>query len=315
MNSGLAKNISSLALAAGLPFGTLLHLPAPTETIYKHTAQGDLKLYCFESKQRMPDVKVPAVLWIHGGGWTGGTCESFFPLARYTATRGAESFVVQYRLANTNGTVTVADCVADCKSAVRYLRGHSAELGIDPERIAIIGESAGGHLAACVAVLENFDDPADDLKISARPNAVVLYNPLTDFTQSQFLRLFTNALPAEAAVKQAHALSPLMHVHSNLPPVLCIHGLADTVVSPEQSQKFALALKNNGNRCELMLLPETPHAFLIPNYKCSEQTVVNALLIGDKFLTSLGWFAGEPNLVASDPPAWQAKWPAPKNRK
>ena len=302
-------------LAAAIPFGTLLHQPAPSELVYKHTVNADLKLFCFQPVDSNTNTTRPAALWIHGGGWTGGTCESFFPLARYTATRGAASFVVEYRLAKTNGTVTVADCVADCKSAVRYLRGHATELGVDPHCIAVIGESAGGHLAACVGVLDGFDDPTDDLKISARPNALVLYNPLTDFTQSNFLKLFTNGVTTDSKLKFACELSPLFHIHSNQPPTICLHGLADTVVSPDNSRQFAEAMRKAGNRCDLALLPETPHAFLIPNYKCSEATVVNSLLIADKFFVSLGWFSGEPNLVVSDPPSWIPKWPPTKTSK
>ena len=309
MNFLSSHNISSVACAAMLPFGTLLHQPVPTEVVYKHTAQGDLQLFCFQPTDDKSKGACPAAVWIHGGGWTGGTCESFFPMARYTTARGAASFVVQYRLANTNGTVTVADCVADCKSAVRYLRSHAAELGIDPYRIAVIGESAGGHLAACVGVLDGFDDPTDNLKISARPDALVLYNPLTEFTKSNFLKLFENAASANGKLKLAHELSPVFYVRSNLPPTICIHGLADTVVSPDNSRNFAAAMKQAGNRCDLVLLPETPHAFLIPSYKCSEAVVVNALLLSDKFLTSLGYFSGEPNLTVSDPPAWTPKWP------
>ena len=301
------RKISSLALAALLPFGSLLHTPAPKEIVYKQTREGALKLFCFGCETNNV-VARPAVIWIHGGGWTGGTCESFFPMARYTASRGAASFVVAYRLAKTNGMLTVADCVADCKSAVRYLREHAAQLGVDSHRIAVIGESAGGHLAACVGVLEGFDDPTDDLKISARPDALVLYNPLTDFTKSNFLKVFTNGVAVDGKLKLARELSPVFFVRSNLPPAICIHGLADTVVSPDNSKYFAAAMTRAGNLCDLVLLPETPHAFLIPNYKCSEAVVVNALLIADKFLTSLGYFSGEPTLTASDPPSWMPKW-------
>ena len=85
------------------------------------------------------------------------------------------------------------------------------------------------------------------------------------------------------------------------------------MIAPDQSRRFAAAMKRSGNRCDLLLLPETPHAFLIPNYKCSEEVVVNALRLGDKFLTSLGFLDGEPTLTVDDPPAWQAKWhPTPE---
>ena len=311
----LLRQIPAVVLATALPFGTLQHQPAPLELIYKHTISGDLKLFYFPPAGSKSGAARPATLWIHGGGWTGGTCESFFAMARYTATRGAASFVVEYRPVNTNGTVTVADCVADCKSAVRYLRRHAVELGVDPQRIAVIGESAGGHLAACVGTFDGFNDPADGLTISARPDALVLYNPLTDFTQSNFLKLFTNGAATVEKLKLARELSPLLHIRAGQPPAICIHGLADTVVTPDHSSDFAEAMRKAGNRCDLVLLPETPHAFLIPNYKCSEAVVVNALRLGDQFLTSLGYFSSEPNLVVSDPPSWTPKWPPAKNTK
>ncbi len=60
---------------------------------------------------------------------------------------------------------------------MRYLRGHAAELGIDPQKIAIEGESAGAHIAACTGTLETYDDPKDDLSVSCVPNALLLYFP------------------------------------------------------------------------------------------------------------------------------------------
>ena len=309
MKSGLPPLPLTLALAAALPFGSLLQQPPPEELVYRHAATGNLKIYEFPAAGR-PDTAVPAVVWIHGGGWTGGNCESFFPLARYTAARGAASFVVEYRLVKPGGP-TMADSIADCKSALRYLRGHAAELKLDPHRLALVGESAGGHLAAAVATLDGFDFPTDDRSISARPDALVLYNPCVDLGHSQFGHLVPNMAPESPARQQelADEYSPLAHVRPGLPPTLCIHGLADTVISPEQSRQFADAMTQAGNRCDLALLPGLPHAFLIPNYKCSEQVVVDALRRGDVFLTSLGYFSGESNLSISDPPAWKPKWP------
>lgn len=299
-------------LAAVIPLGVLLYQPVPIELAYKQAGSVGLKLFCFRPGDAKSGGQHPAAIWIHGGGWTGGTCESFFPMARYTATRGAVSFVVEYRLLRP-GVTTVVDCVADCKSAVRYVRSHAKELGVDPQRIAVLGESAGGHLAACVGLLDGFDDPLDDLSVSARPDALVLYNPLTDFTQSSFFRLFTNGVSADKALKRAREFSPLFQVRTGQPPTICVHGLADTVVSPDDSRRLATAMKTAGNRCDLVLLPDTPHAFLIPNYKCSERVVVNALQLGDRFLTSLGWFTGDSTLTVSDPPAWTPKWPPAKN--
>jgi acetyl esterase/lipase len=292
--------------------------PSPCELVYKHTSFGDLRLYEFKPADGGSGKGQLAVLWIHGGGWTGGTSESIFPLARYTASRGAVSFVVDYRLV-TPGRITVADAVGDCRSAVRFVRGHAAQLGIDPNKIAVVGESAGGHLAASVATLEEINDPSDHLTISARPDALLLYNPITDFTSvGPLAKVLEEVAPRSAGnsapytpdarrLEAARRLSPVSHVRAGLPPTIEIHGLADTVVSPEQSRSFAKAMRDAGNRCDLLLLPEAPHAFLIPNYKCSEEVVGQALRLGDKFLASLGYLSGRPTLMQSDPPAWRPR--------
>lgn len=284
----------------------LLYQPAPEEIVYKRLASRDLRLFRFSAVKASSEEPRPAVIWIHGGGWKGGTYESFYPLARYTAERGAESFVVEYRLVE-DGKTSVGDCVADCKSAVRYLRRNAEALGIDPERIAVVGESAGGHLAACVGTLDGFNDPADDLNVSSRPNALVLYNPLTRFEGSRFAKFFTDVVSEQEADRAMRELSPLLYVRSGLAPTLCVHGLADTVVLPDDSRLFAIAMEQVGNRCDLVLLPDTPHAFLVPNYKSSESDVVRTLRLADEFLISIGYFSGSPTLVVSDPPAWIGK--------
>ena len=78
MNFLSGHNISSVACAAMLPFGTLLQQPVPTEVVYKHTAQGDLQLFCFQPTDDKSKGACPAAVWIHGGGWTGGPANRFF---------------------------------------------------------------------------------------------------------------------------------------------------------------------------------------------------------------------------------------------
>jgi acetyl esterase/lipase len=295
----------AIIMAAALPMADLMRQPVPETIPYQQTAQGTLKLFYFKPAKADSRTLHPAAIWIHGGGWTGGNCESFFPMARYTAARGAASFVVEYRLVRTNGP-TIEDSISDCRAAVRYVRSHAEKLGIHPCQIALIGESAGGHLAACAGLMPTDSSPVED-RVSARPDALVLYNPLTDFTRSGFARLITNSLPPGDALNKMRELSPLFHARPGHPPTLCIHGLADTIISPEQSRLFAEAMVKAGNRCDLVLLPDTPHAFLIPNYKCDEAVVVDALRRADDFLSSLGYFSGCPSLTISDPPAWEPK--------
>ena len=297
---------------------SLLRGPEMTEVVVKAIGTEKVKIYYIKPIDIKPGEKRTAVVWIHGGGWTGGSTESFFLHARYFAFHGAVGFCIEYRLVKANGT-TVAGCLADCKSAIRYIREHAAELGVDPDKIVVMGDSAGGHLASCLGTIDGFDDPTDNLKVSAKPNAMVLYNFLSDFTGSVFInRIIGGAaldkkptpeslIPTKDQVELAKKLSPLYNIHKNQPPTLVMHGIDDTVILPEQSIQFTEAMKKAGNQCKLILLPETTHAFVCANWKAPEEVVVNAIREADKFLISLGFLKGEPSLVVSKTPAWIPK--------
>ena len=224
---------------------------------------------------------------------------------------------VNYRLFKARGP-TIADCLADCKSAIRYLRTHARELGIDPQKIVVLGDSAGGHLAAALGTIEGFDDPADDLSVSARPDAVVCYNPIVDFTDRAWIKfilggaaLDRSALPraltpSQAQFELAQRLSPRFCVKAGQPPTLVMHGLADTVVSAEQSRQFASLMQRAGNRCDLVLLDGAQHAFVIARYTAPEERVVDAIRKTDAFLVSLGMLSDAPTLQVGPEPAWSS---------
>ena len=295
---------------------SLLRGPAMTEIVIKKIKNDEVKLFYIKPNDNNPVKNRTAVVWIHGGGWTGGITETFFPHARYFASRGAVGFCIHYRLVKADGSVTVGDCLADCKSAIRYIREHAEELGIDPDKIIVAGDSAGGHLASCLGTIDGFDDQSDNLKSSAVPNAMVLYNPLSDFTTSPFInRIICGAaldkkptpesqMPNSEQLELARKLSPLYNVHKNQPPTLVLHGTDDTVILPEQSVQFTEAMKKAGNKCELILFPKTKHAFVCVNWKSPEEEVVNAIVEADRFLISLKYLKGKPTLVISKQPAW-----------
>ncbi len=305
-------------LAASAPatsFGEFLRDAQPPESIEYAKRDGKpLVLYAFKPTGQKPGA--PALVLIHGGGWVGGTPDAFMLLARYFSTRGLATFNITYRLAKP-GEVGVEDCLKDCRSAIRYIRAHAGELGIDPNRIAVLGDSAGGHLAAALGTLTGFDHPDDNLSIPPAPDAMVLFNPIVDMTEGEWIRFAVggNALAdrksklpdSSADVEAARKLSPVFHVRPGQPPALLMHGLNDKVVPATQAGRFAEAAKAAGNRCDLILLPEAGHAFIVPNYKSPEPAVVAAAHEADRFLASLGWVQGSPTLVPSDPPAWQPR--------
>jgi formylglycine-generating enzyme required for sulfatase activity/acetyl esterase/lipase len=225
----------------------------------------------------------PAVVFIHGGGWGSGNPDQWFPQSRYFALRGAVGVCVQYRLAR--DTDTPAICFSDCKSAIRYLRVHASELGVNPNQIAVVGESAGGHLAAALGTVSGFDDPGDDLRVSARPDALVLLNPITDLTTRW----------GESLGANARALSPLHHISTNTPSTLLVHGTADSVVDIHHSRAFLQAMRACGSAARLVELPGADHAFAVFGYGPARFNA-EAIILIDRFLAELGYIQGKPTL-------------------
>jgi len=146
--------------------------------VYKTIDGTELRLYVLKPADWKKSDTRPAIVFCHGGGWTGGTPSQFEEQAKYLAGRGMVCVHVQYRLLKGDAKALPIVCIQDAKSAMRWVRSHAAELGIDPNRIAAADGSAGGHLAAFVGIMDTFDDPKDDLTVWPRANALVLFNPV-----------------------------------------------------------------------------------------------------------------------------------------
>ncbi len=300
-----------LALRA-VTFSELLSPPAPPGTI-AYAAGPEQTLLRFAPADLKPGESRPAIVLIHGGAWVGGSAEIFFPHARYFASRGIVAFSINYRLIKPGGP-GMQECVDDCRAALAYIRKHAAELGVDPTKIAVMGDSAGGHLAA---VLSTIPDGAP------LPAAAVLCNPIVDLTDPSWIpfviggKALEKKAPPEAKIptveqtELAKALSPQFQVRPGLPPTLIMHGADDHVVSPEQVERFARAMSAAGNACTLQMIEGARHAFIVPKYTAPEALVVETLRKADTFLATLGLVKGEATLEISNPPAWEV--PAKKN--
>ncbi len=120
----------------------------------------------------------PAIVFFFGGGWTTGTPVQFYTECRHFAAQGYVAITADNRISSTHAGATAFSSVADAKSAIRHLRSHATEPGIDPHRIVAAGASAGGHLAAATALLPGLDDPSDDPAVSPRPDALLLWYPV-----------------------------------------------------------------------------------------------------------------------------------------
>ena len=251
--------------------------------VYKTVGDVKLTLSIFEPASG-PKSGRPAIVFFFGGGWTNGSPAQFEQQCRHLAARGMVAITADYRVASRHQVKPVA-CVADAKSAIRWVRANAARLGIDPRRIAAGGGSAGGHLAASVATLPGLDPATDDKAVSCRPDALVLFNPGTVMAPFPGLELkgFGAGLDKARFGCEPTEISPLHHVRKGLPPTIIFHGKTDTTVPYATVEKFTEVMKAAGNRCELVGFEGQGHGFF---NKAKYQETLDAT---DAFLVSLGY--------------------------
>ncbi len=213
--------------------------------------------------QRDARTRSPAIVVIHGGGWTVGDKaeEREVNIAVNLARSGFVTMSINYAL-STNGKATWPQNVHDCKTAVRWLRKNADRLRIDADHIGVIGGSAGGHLAAFLAVTEpkdGFDPPVPYPEYSCRVQcAVDLYGPIDLSSYKDLPMLDKSRSEAPELYKSA---SPLTYVRKSNPPILILHGTADKSVSIEQSRLFARALEKAGAPFVFEEVAGAPHTF------------------------------------------------------
>jgi len=281
---GLAAVVLAVVAVAGLsapPAGGAAEGAADHEAVYKKTPQGELRILIHRPPGWKASDRRPAIVFFFGGGWKGGSVKQFEDQAAYLATRGMVAARADYRVRSRHG-VTPAACVEDAKSAVRYLRAHAAELGIDPKRIVAGGGSAGGHIAACTALVPGYEAEGEDTSVSSKPNALVLFNPVLDLRN---LEPLAERLDAE---KRA-AISPIRYVSKETPPAILFYGTKDRFLP--DGQAMLKEGKKHGNRVELYTAEDQPHGFF--NRPPWKQLTLRA---ADAFLASLGYLKGEPTV-------------------
>lgn len=232
---------------------------SPSETVvFKTTEQGDLKLHIFKPDGESLEPR-PAIVFFFGGGWVGGTPSQFFPHADLLAKHGMVAISAEYRIKNQHGT-DPAKSVEDGKSAMRWIRSHAGELGIDPNRIVAGGGSAGAHVAATTAFVTDFDAPNDDLSVSPVPSALVLFNPVVDNSPDGYGHDQVSAY--------WESFSPLHNIAANPPPVIIMLGTEDELIPTSVAKEFERRILENKGVCEVFLYEDQIHGFF--NYSNRE---------------------------------------------
>ena len=229
-----------ILLAADIPFG--------------RGGQTDLKLDLYRPETSTP-FPLPVVVFIHGGGWHGGDKESYRDPALRVAARGYLCASVDYRL---SGQAPFPAALEDCRCAVRWLRAHAAECGGDPDRIAAWGHSAGGHLAAMVALTPGqFEGDGGWPEFSSAVQCALCYSTPFDLAAlEQHLGIALEQFLGDGGTEHA---SPMTYITATAVPILVCHGDQDDLVPVEQSDRFVAAMRDAGAPVEHIRLRGVGH--------------------------------------------------------
>ena len=254
--------------------------------VYKEASGSKLVLNVFypEGHDAKKD-KRPAIVFFFGGGWSGGNPAQFAPHCEYLASRGMVAMSADYRVRSRQGTPPF-ECVKDGKSAVRWIRQNAKKLGIDPERLAAGGGSAGGHVAAATGTVPGLEEEGEDLSVSSKPDALVLFNPVYDNGPKGY---------GHDRVKDRYKeISPIHNIRKGTPPAIVFLGDQDKLIPVSTAEKYKALMGKVGSRSDLHVYAGQPHGFFNKGKKGNyyEKTVLEM----DKFLISLGWLKGKPTI-------------------
>ncbi|MBM1108237.1 alpha/beta hydrolase [Aurantibacter crassamenti] len=255
---------------------------AQEKTLYKEIDSTKLFLETYYPAELEANKSYPAMIFFFGGGWTGGNRSHFINHAQYFSKRGIVCFLADYRTKSKNNT-TPFESLKDAKSAMRFIRKNASNFKIDSAKIIASGGSAGGHLAAATALIEDFNETTDDISISSVPNALVLYNPVIDNGPGGY--------GYERIGATYKSFSPLHNIKKGAPPTILFLGTKDKHIPVETVQYYKTVMNKVESRCELKIYEGQGHGFFnYANFENYKKTITET----DIFLQSLGYLKKEP---------------------
>jgi acetyl esterase/lipase len=254
------------------------------EVVYKKIDTTSLVMEVYYPEVLDASTKSSAIVFYFGGGWHTGSVDKFKKHAEYFSKRGLVCFLVDYRVKERQQT-TPFESLKDAKSAIRYIREHAAAFHIDPEKIIASGGSAGGHLAAATALIAGYNEESDNLSISCKPNALVLYNPVIDNGPGGY---------GYDRIGEAYKnFSPLHNIKEGAPPTILFLGTNDKKIPVETVKYYQTVMHKVKSRCELRLTEGGVHGYFnYQNFENYKKTITES----DEFLQSLGYLKETPQV-------------------
>lgn len=262
LRGGVAAACALLAFAA-LPARAELKTDVPYATVGETTLTLDVNV---------PDGPgpFPTAILVHGGGFINGTKTSYIkPLFDPLTKANFTWFTINYRLAPKN---QYPACVDDVETAIRWVKDHAKEYKVDKDRIALIGESAGGYLVSEVGVRGKGKTRVAAVVPFYAPHDLEYQVKAKNGLGNSLSALFGRTVVDDETRKILRDASPMTYVRSGLPPFLLIHGTKDEQVPYEQSPMFKEKMNAAGNVCDLFTVPDGAHGMgswdaLHPEYK------------------------------------------------
>jgi acetyl esterase len=253
------------------------------QEVYKTVDSFKLKIDIFYTTRPPVRENKPAIVFFHGGGWAFGTPNEFFTTCERYARMGFVTFSVDYRLSIENGvtphkTISPIESLMDARSAIRWVRGNAGKFHIDKNKIVAAGQSAGGHLALCTAMIDDYNEKSDDLSVSCRPDAILLFSACVNAVEGWCDRLLADRR------NKIWSISPAHNIKGGLPPMIEFHGTYDDQVPVWTVQFFENAMKKESNYFELHTYEGRRHYLGDGDPKYSRYFDDEILKIADDFL-------------------------------
>lgn len=248
---------------------------------YKEVGETSLAAHVFYPDGHAEGQARPAILFFFSSTWDTGLISQFAPHCLHFAERGMVAMAVDYRVSSRHLTGP-ADAMADARSAFRWARLNASALGIDPEKIAGGGGSAGAHLVLTAAMIPGkFDDPADDASVSCAPNAIVAFCPIVDTLKSGY---GFDRFPDKKSAKEA---CPMRYIRKGLPPLIAFHGTADRLIPFDGVAKFCRKYRRKKNPTEFVDFEGQGHSFY--NFNVDVRNFEATINAADAFLSAQGF--------------------------